>query len=155
MSLCPISNIYTVTYTGSRADDGGTPEELTALLVNYTTGVFYSPATYDKTVDNDFVFTLYDDGVYVFVLTGAVSGLVMSYNLLVNHNAKTKIYQQLAQDIDALMCGKCSCSNYIKMKGLLPTNESLEDCKDIDIAIRGLNKINDVCNSKVTCSCGC
>lgn len=156
MSLCPISDIYTFTNTYTRLDDGGSPEELSATLVNYVDNTVLVPASYDKEVDDTFDFTVSNDGVYLYYLDGAVSGRVATGSVVVNHNAKEKIFMIGARDVDNLMCGRCSCSDWMKFKGLLPTDDTFASCQDADLAVRSLNTINEECgNTNVKCTCGC
>ena len=157
MSLCPISPDYTVEFTGTRADDGGQPEEVTVIASRYIDPIFVDPATYDKRLDDEMTFTFGNDqdGIYLITFVGNVSGLLQNQNLVVNHNAKNRIFIQGAKDMENLMCGKCSCSNYDEMIAILHNEVDLDSCLDVKNATDSLNTINNECGKQVICSCGC
>lgn len=129
MSLCPISNEYSFTYTGDRADDGGQPEELIAVVTKYGIEGDFSVEDYDTRVDNDFTFIAYNDGSYNFKLTGNVSGVVMSLDFLVNHNSKRSIAQVVKDDFHSIMCGGCDQGeDYVLTRSLLEAADALIEC---------------------------
>jgi hypothetical protein len=127
--ICPISNEYTFTFAGVRADDGGQPEELIAVVTRYGFNGEYSVEAYDTRVDNNFTFIGVVDGIYNFELTGGVSGVVMKQDFLVNHNAKTSISQLMKKNVDRMICGDCtSDETYILVSALLASSDALVEC---------------------------
>lgn len=165
MSLCPISNEYDFTYTGSRQDDGGQPEELIAVVTKYGEEGNYSVEPYDTRVDNDFKFIAFNDGVYRFELTGGVSGLVMVQDFIVNHNAKRSVSQLVKEDVENMMCGGCDQGCYYELsKALLASADALLGCAVVGQsgqmieATNALDRIDLVlkggCPNKL-CSGGC
>jgi hypothetical protein len=146
MSICPISNEYDFTFTGVRADDGGQPEELIAVVNRYGYEGDFSVEPYDTRVDNDFTFIGYEDGVYRFELTGGVSGLVMAVDFLVNHNAETSVSQLLKDDVDNIICGGCDQGEaYLLTRSLLYSADALNK---IDLVLKS------GCGTKL-CGGGC
>lgn len=159
MSICPISNEYSFTYEGVRADDGGTPEELIAVITKYGVNGDYSAEDYDTEVDNDFTFIATNDGTYNFKLTGAVSGLVMNENFIVDFNTRRSISQLVKEDVDKMMCGGCDQGcYYVLAKALLASSSSLFQCGEMLEANNALDRINLVlkggCPNKL-CGGGC
>tara|TARA_R110002126_G_scaffold86464_1_gene208617 strand:- start:13012 stop:13509 length:498 start_codon:yes stop_codon:yes gene_type:complete len=165
MSICPISNEYRFTFTGVRADDGGQPEELIATVITYGAEGTYGVEPYDTRVDNNFTFIGFNDGVYNLKLTGGVSGVVMSQDFLVDHNAKTSVSQLVRDEVDSMMCGECIDDEaYVLSKALLSSSVALIECGitggsgENITATDALNKIDLVlkggCGTKL-CASGC
>jgi hypothetical protein len=165
MSICPISNEYNFTFIGTRADDGGQPEELIATVFKYGVEGTYGVEPYDTRVDNDFTFIGFTDGAYNFKLTGGVSGVVMSQDFLVDHNTRTSISQLVRDDVEDIMCGGCSQGDtYVLVKALFASAHVLMECgiaggsgENIS-ANDALDKIDLVLKggcSKKLCASGC
>lgn len=155
MSLCPIVKEKTFTFTGSRADDGGQPEELEVFAVKYVDSTVTTPDAYDKRLDDDFTFPDLDDGVYQVVMIGALSGLLQNQIFIQDHDAKKRLVKQVKDDVANMMCGQCACSNFIDMYGLLQSDDRLNTCYNILEVHEGLKTINSDCGKKVACKCGC
>lgn len=158
MSLCAEA-IETFTYAGSRADDGGQPEELVVTITKYCQipSYTYGVDSYDLRADNTFTFHPTSDGSYKFVLTGGVSGVVMSLSFLVNTFAENNIGKLAQLDVEKLSCNKCLDCEYQYKKALLALANSQFACERFCEAEQQLlNIVNfDDCAKEKLGDCGC